>query len=131
MQWGTPFAPDLTDIPTSEPLETPQPADYGPVYDFLSTAAAEVSNLPDDVDGLVPSVNPLPLFGYAKWTFSCASVQELMGATLSPIGCHALLGISLHVVLAGILLTIRVVRMVIKVAMWIVTQIIRVIPFIG
>lgn len=131
--WGTPWGtPDGTAIVAGTGLPdmrlTPE---YGPVYGFLSTAAAEVNSIPGQITGYIPQVDPGPLFGYVKWAASCVSAQELVGQTLSPILCHTIIGVGLNLVLAGIFMSVRIVRLFIKVVNWIMKQILRVIPFMG
>jgi hypothetical protein len=131
--WGTPWGtPNGTAIVAGTGLPdmrlTPE---YGPVYGFLSTAAAEVNNLPSQITGYIPQVNPGPLFGYVKWAMSCVSVQELVGQTLAPIICHTMVGVGLNVVLAGIFMSVRIIRLFIKIVNWIMKQILRLIPTMG
>jgi hypothetical protein len=133
VEWGTPWGtPNGTAIVAGTGLPdmrlTPE---YGPVYGFLSTAAAEVNSIPGQITGYIPQVDPGPLFGYVKWAASCVSAQELVGQTLSPILCHTFVGVSLNLVLAAIFMSVRVVRLFIKIVNWIMKQILRVIPTMG
>lgn len=127
-QWGspvwTPIGP-VTDLP---PLIT---AEYGPIQGFLSTAAAQVNSLPNDISGYVPQVDATSFFGYLKWTISCVSVQELVGQTLSTPVCHAMLGFALNIFLSSVMLTIFIIRILIKFVMWIVGLILKLIPTMG
>lgn len=122
----------MTAIATGEGFPTLEGADYGPIYGFLSTAAAGVNSLPSDISGIVPNINNAgSLFGYVKWALSCASIQELTGATLAPIFCHTFVGLSMSVVVSGVLLTIRLVRLMVKVVNWLIAQVLKFIPMMG
>lgn len=131
--WGTPWGtPNATSIGVATGLpEFELTPEYGSVYSFLATAAYQVNGLPVSITDFVPQVDAAALFGYVKWAVSCSSVQELMGQTLAPIGCHAMIGISLNIFLAGVLVSFRIIRLCIRVVSWIIQQILRLIPFMG
>ncbi len=132
-EWGTPWGTiDATSIGPGTGLPdyefTP---DTNDVISFLETAAAEINELPDTIDQYVPDVDGTALFGYMKWAISCASAQELVGSTLSPIVCHTMVGFSLNIALATIFLSFRLIRLLLKLVSWIVNNILKIIPFMG
>lgn len=132
-EWGTPWGTiDATSVglPTGLPDYEFTP-DTNDVIDFLSTAAAEINQLPGSIDDYVPDVDGSDLFGYMRWAISCSSVQELVGQTLSPIVCHTMVGFSLNIFLATIFLGFRLIRLLLKLVSWIVNNILKVIPFMG
>src|SRR5690606_28139091 len=65
VEWGTPWGtPNATVIGPGTALpDYERTPEYRPVYDFLSTAAAQINGLPDSIDAYVPDVNATPLFG--------------------------------------------------------------------
>lgn len=127
--WGTPNATSVGEATGLPPYEfTP---DTNDVISFLETAAAEINELPGSIDNYVPDVDGTDLFGYMKWAISCTSAQELVGQTLSPIICHAMVGFSLNIFLATIFLSFRLIRLLLKIITWIVSNILKIIPFMG
>jgi hypothetical protein len=104
---------------------------HGDIYNWLSTAAAEVDNLPGQFTGYVPSPDGTSFFGYAKWVMSCSSAQELLGQTLAPIACHTFVGFTLFIVMMSVYLSIRIISVVLKIVTWVVQQILRLVPLIG
>lgn len=133
-----PLVPVPTAIPTSTPVATMDADDIprNAIYTFLATAAANVNSLPDDVsapDGAVvlPDTDGRQVFAYAKWLFSGATAQELLGITFSPVAIHLFAGLTLIVILVSIYLVVNLVVLLIKGVIWIVQQVLRVVPFIG
>lgn len=106
------------------------------VYNYLATAAANVNALPDQLDqpggvAVLPDADAVQIFAYAKWLWSGASTQELLGTTLSPLANSAFVWISLIIVVVTVYLTLKVAITIIKFVVWLIQQALRVIPFIG
>lgn len=126
---------DFTVLATPEMVETPNyavfSADIVPhsdIYNYLSTAVANVNSLPDDISkgngqALFNEETATQIFGYAKWLFSTTSANELLGETLAPIGINlfALLTLVIFMAIAWTFLRIAVFifRLVQYVARWI------------
>jgi hypothetical protein len=132
-----PAIPSPTPIPTSTPMGTLGAAfPSGQIYQFLSTAVANVNALPADVSraggvSVLPNENAASIFGYGKWMFSGASAEQLLGRTVAPLGIIVFASFTLVVVLASVYLLINVATLIVKGVTWIFQQILRVIPFIG
>lgn len=133
-----PSVPVPTAIPTSTPMATMSADDIprNAIYTFLATAAANVNSLPDDISApggavVLPNVDARQVFAYGKWLFSINTVQELLGITFSPVGLHLFAIFTLIVILASIYLVVNLVVLLIKGIVWIVQQVLRVVPFIG
>jgi hypothetical protein len=107
------------------------------IYSFLATAAANINQLPAQIDrdpsgtSLIPSDDARNLLGYAKWLFSPATARELMGEALSPLGINAFVLFTLIVFLTSAWLLVKIATMLIKAVVWLIQQALRLIPFIG
>lgn len=103
----------------------PLPAYKSDVYNYVSTAAAGINQLPSDITSQIPEVGPgLSLFGqYAKGLTSGVSLQELLGKKLYPIGVHVFYAIavvfSMSVIYALVYIGVEVIKFVIWVIGWI------------
>jgi hypothetical protein len=135
-------------VPTLPPLPSPTPfptatieatavldIPRSEIYNFLSTAVANVNALPDDINapggvGITPNEDGSTIFGYAKWMFGFPA-KELLGTTISPIATHVWVLVVLIVILTTIYLAVNLVTTLIKGVTWIIQQVLRLIPFIG
>lgn len=79
----------------------------------------------------VPQVDAAPLFGHIKWAISCVSAQELVGKTLSPLVCHTVVGITLNLFLTFVLISFRFIRLLIRGIVWLIQQVLKIIPTMG
>lgn len=101
------------------------------IYDLLSTAVVEVNNLPENLEGYIPSPNVSPLMGYAKWFLSCTSIEEILGVNVGTIACHTVVGVSLLIIVSGVVVTVRIITLLVKFAVWIFGKILGLIPGMG
>lgn len=101
------------------------------MYPWLSTAAAEVNKLPGTFSGYIPNPNTGQVLGYVRWLMSCASMQELLGVTLAPIGCHLITAFNLAIILATVYLSIKLIVLVFRIGMWIFSKIVGMLPIIS
>lgn len=101
---------------------------HSDVYNLLATAAAEVNNLPSDFRAYVPNPDISPMMGYVKWFLSCTSVQEFLGVNVGTMMCHGIVGISLLLILASVIISVRIITLVVKFAVWVFGKIIGLIP---
>lgn len=127
----------MAQTPTPTPTPTPtQGLDKSDAYKFLATAAANLNSLPDDPSKqsgvqLIPSDNGAQIFGYVKWLISGASMDELLGRTLSPIGVRFGLLLIVQFVLTVIYFVANFIAILLRVANWIIRFILQFIPFFG
>jgi hypothetical protein len=105
------------------------------IYTFLATAAANVNRMPDQIANAagpdLPSTDAMQLFSYSKWLFSTNTAQEVLGPTFAPIGINLFIVLTVVVGMAIVWFAILFASMLIKAVVWIVQQILRIIPFIG
>src|SRR5688572_17525776 len=128
-----------TDTPT--PTITPTPnvtlvltIPRSDMYASMATAAANVNQLPDEIrrpggQSLIPSPDVSQLFAWAKWLFSANTAQELLGETLAPIGITLFIVMNFVVILTAIYFLINLIVLIIKGVIWIINQILKIIPF--
>jgi hypothetical protein len=131
-----PAIPSPTLIPTATAIPTNSaPLPRSDVYNYLSTAAANVNALPDDVSApggaaLLPSDDGRQLFGYAKWLLSGNSIRELVGPTIQPIGTTMFVWITLVIVLVAVYFTVRSILTIMKFVVWVFNFVRNLIPFV-
>lgn len=133
----TPSAGTLASTPIRRGTALPVPGDLGEhrpgIRDYLGTAVGYVNELPRDIGGIAPSISgTFPIFaGYAKWAMSSTSLQEIFGQRIYPIPQHLFYGVTVMILVAVISLTFKIVLFFVKLALWIVRFILKIIPFIG
>jgi hypothetical protein len=132
---------DFTILATPEMVGTPNiavfSADIVPhseIYNYLSTAVAHVNSLPDEINkgngqSLLADETATQMMSYAKWLFSPTSAQELLGATLAPIGINLFLLLTLLIFMAIAWTTIKIAVMIFKFVQWIVRWVLEIMPF--
>ncbi len=106
-------------------------------YEQLREAADRINGLPDEIQKAGPSGQKLSdttagvgqIAGYVKWLFSANSAQELLGKTLAPIGINVLVIFVMTVAMVAIYIAINIVVFTIKMIVWLVNQILKLIPF--
>lgn len=102
------------------------------VYWFLATADAQVAQLPSSIGDFIPDISESPeLFGYTKWLISGVSIQEIFGPTFAPHGFHAAVGVTIAIIGALIMLGLRIVKLMLKIALWLINQVLKLIPGLG
>jgi hypothetical protein len=123
-----------TPIPSATPILMQGTADIptGPIYDGLATVEGNLQNAPDQVApaGWLPNETGYQLFSYIKWTFSSSVGDELAGPFGPLLGRLAAI-IGIEIILAGIYFIFFVVRLVLRFVQWILTLILKFIPFFG
>lgn len=115
------------------------PADIVPrsdIYNFLATAVAEVNTLPDDLSdvngvNIVPDESATQLISYSKWLLSPATLNEIVSPKFSPIAVNVYILLMLYVVGFSTWLTVKMVTTLIKFVQYIVSWLLRIIPFVG
>ncbi len=131
-----------TATPTPSPTFPPTPTvdivitvPRSDMYRSMATAAAQVNQLPEQIRAAGPNGSALPnadagpLFGYAKWLFSGNTAQELLGRTLAPIGLNLFVVFVLVATLTAIYFLINFIVLILKAIVWIINQILKLIPF--
>lgn len=140
---GSPI-PQITAIFTGQPLPdvTIQATNLGTiptvshrseVYWFLATADAQVAQLPSSIGAYIPDLSGggAELFGYTKWMVSGVSIQEIFGPTFAPHGFHAVVAFTIVIVGSLIMLGLRIVKLMLKIALWLINQVLKLIPGLG
>lgn len=140
---GSPI-PQITAIFTGQPLPdiTIQATNLGTiptvshrseVYWFLATADAQVAQLPSSIGAYIPDLSGggAELFGYIKWMISGVSIQEIFGPTFAPHGFHAVVAFTVVIVGSLIMLGLRIVKLMLKIALWLINQVLKLIPGLG
>lgn len=122
--------------PDAEYLLEPELVPHSEVYNFLSTAVANVNQLPEDLTSnngtsLIQNESATQLMSYAKWMFSDVSARELLGETLAPIGINLYLLLTLIVFLTIAWATLRIATLIFRFVLFIVREILRILPFVG
>jgi len=125
-----PELPSPTPVASYTPAPTLDPNDFGEAYDQLSTAAANMNSLPDNVSApggvpLVPDANGAEMFAYMKSIMSGNQQRELTGDTLFPLVTSATIFITMIVVVSGIRFVVNIVSQIIKIAVAIYRLLIR------
>lgn len=128
-----------TPTPTNTPTATPAitlvvTVPRSDMYASMATAAANVNQLPDEIrmsagQNLVPRPDLTRLFGMAKWLFSLNTANELLGRTLAPIGVELYIIFFFVIILTSIWFLINLIVLIIKGVIWIINQILKIIPF--
>jgi hypothetical protein len=106
-------------------------------YAQIAAATASINAMPDQIKSAGPNGQSLSaavsgasqLFGYVKWLFSASTAQELLGKTFAPIGSNILIIFTLVVAMTTIYVAINTVIFVVKMAVWAINQILKLIPF--
>lgn len=124
-----------TPVPTSTPfaLEGSAELPTGAIYNYLATAEGNLAQAPDDLDAGLAILPHLPageVFGYAKWVLGTGTTSELFGP-LAPVVNHLAIEILIVIVLASIYVIIFIARFVIRFVSWIITNILKLVPFFG
>lgn len=105
---------------------------YDDADDGLATAAAQVNTLPRDVSQVLPmNPNAALFFGQTRWIVSGVSLQELLGRNLSQPAIHAMYGVYISIFLAVLYITIRIIVTILRVFLWVIITLKKLIPFIG
>lgn len=132
-----PVLPSPTPIPTNTPAPTLQmQIPEGDIYGYLSTAAANVNALPEELDapGGVPLFPTLDtgnqIFSYTKWALSVGS-SEVLGSNLSQYASHFFTLITVVVFIATVAVVIILIVFVIRVISRIWGFILDLIPGLG
>lgn len=107
------------------------------LYKNMATAAAIVDKLPEQISKAGPNGQTLAqamagakqVFGYIKWLFSPNSAQELLGRSLAPIGINVLVIFTMIVALSAIYIAINIAVYIVKFATWVISQILKLLPF--
>lgn len=122
-----------TDIGDFEQIEIP----HSDLYYALEQAVEHVNSLPDDLSkdysgtSVVPDETATQLMGFAKWLFSGTSANELLGATLAPIGINLFRLLGLMIALAIAYTTIKIAIIITRMVMSIIGAVMKVIPMMG
>ncbi len=107
------------------------------LYRNMATAAANVNALPEQIRGsgttgnnVVPSTaGATQIFGYVKWLLSGNTAQELLGRSLAPFGVNLAIILILVIALTGVYFLVNFAVLIIKAIIWIINQILKLIPF--
>jgi hypothetical protein len=131
--------PSFGSIPSPTPVATSNPVvieatieiQSGPIYNYLATVEHNLSAAPADITNpglpVVPSETGIQLFGYIKWLISSGTGDQLLGpfGSMTP---HFAAYITLVVFLATIYFLVFVVRFLLRFVVWVITQILKLIP---
>lgn len=103
----------------------------GPVYNSLATVEGSLRNAPENISPYyVPNQQGAQLFSYMKWVLGSSIGDELVGPFGPFIGrISAMIGI--EIALAGVYFIIFVSRFVLQFVQWIVTLVLKFVPFLG
>lgn len=126
--------PSPTPRPTSTSLSievtVDLPTDY--IYDSLATVEGHLREAPENIApaGWLPNQTGYQLFSYTKWMLSGQVGEELLGPFGPFVGrLEAILVI--QIVMAAIYFIIFIARFVVRFVQWIITNILKFIPFFG
>jgi hypothetical protein len=126
----TPYAP----IATVEVIDIATAIPRNEIYSWLSTAVANVNSLPNDPfvsngTSIITADTGTQIFGYVRWLYSYNTAQELLGATLAPIGAFLYTILNALVLFAGISMTVTVITIIRRGISYILCLIGKLIPF--
>lgn len=133
----TPIIGTLASTPYRDATSLPVPDDLGEhqdgVIEYLETAVGYINELPRDIGGIAPGISDtFPTFaGYAKWSMSSVSLQEIFGQQIYPIPQHAFYGFAVIMVVSTITIIFKIALFFVKLALWVIRFILKIIPFIG
>lgn len=116
-------ASTLEGFPTLDAID-----EHSEVYNLLSTAAAELENLPSDFEQYIPNPNIVPMMGYIKWGLSCVSLYEVLGETVGTFFCHASVGLILLVIMTVVWISVTIIMFIMRLIFKIITFIMGFIP---
>ncbi|MCU0463216.1 MAG: hypothetical protein MUF38_01460 [Anaerolineae bacterium] len=113
-------------LPTYDALEQFWPQVEG----GLSTAQAQVNELPSDVTSLlpVPGENLYIFAGYVRYVTTGVIVQEALGEKLAPIGEHALYSFYVVIFFGLIHISLNVIVFILKIVLWMIAKIRSILP---
>lgn len=128
--------PSPTPIPTSTPIPvtTPQlPTEN--LINGLATAENNLNQVPENLTNpsgqpLLPANNGATVFSYARWLFSAPVGRELFGPFALIFDSIAAV-LTVLIVLALIYVAIQVAVLLVRFIVWIVTNVLKLIPFFG
>lgn len=106
-------------------------------YEKIREAADQINALPDQIRKAGPNGTSISsigagvsqIMGYVKWLFSPATAQELLGPDLAPIGQSVLVLFTMGTALTAIWIAINLVVFTVKMIVWAINQILKLIPF--
>lgn len=124
-----------TPIPTATQWELQATAQLptGPIYDYLATTESNLAAAPAQIDSGLAVLPHLPAgeaFGYAKWLIGTGTTSEVFGP-FAIIVQHVTAELFIIVALATIYLIIFLARFVLRFINWLITNILKIIPFFG
>lgn len=105
------------------------------LYRSMATAAADVNNLPEQINSgqsgsIIPSTSgAIQLFGYIKWLFSMNTAQEVMGKTLAPFGANIFVLFFIVTTMTALYFLVNFIVLIVKAVVWVFTQFLKLIPF--
>lgn len=99
----------------------------GPIYGFLATADANLSQAPADITSngglpVLPNQNGYQLFAYIKWLISPSSAAEIAGP-FSDLIIHFAAFIGLSIFMSTVYVFIFIARILLRFVVWIITKI--------
>lgn len=111
------------------------------LYRAMATAASQVNGMPEQIQAsgqngqsVIPNTSgAIQMFGYIKWLLSPASIQELMGKTLAPLGVNVFVVFVITITMAGLYIAINMIVLIVRGVMWVyswIIKLIELIPFI-
>jgi len=114
-----------------------EPSELDNFYQQMRDAADQINALPDEIKKAGPGGSTLidatagaaQISGYVKWLFSYNTAQELLGSDFAPIGVNILIVFTMTVAMIAIYIAINLVVFTIRMVVWIVNQVLKLIPF--
>lgn len=130
--------PSPTPIASATPVVFPTvalSANNQSIVSYLATSEANLRGLPSDLANpngvpLLPSQTGSQVFGYAKWLLSAQTAEEIFGP-FSPFIVTFATAVTLLLVIGIVYFLIFIAVKLIRFAVWIVTTILKFVPFFG
>ena len=104
------------------------PDEHSDIYNYLSTAAAEIEQLPENFGGYIPDPNIGYMMGYIKWGLSCVSLHEVLGETFGTFFCHASVGVILLVIMTVVWVSVTIIMLIIRLVLKVIKFVASFIP---
>lgn len=122
-----------TPIPSGTPITIGAEVEIpsGPIYNGLATVENSLSSAPENISSYyVPNQQGAQLFSYLKWMFSGSIGDEIIGPFGPFIGRIAAM-VGIEIALAGVYFAIFISRFVLQFVQWIITLVLKFVPFLG
>lgn len=123
-----------TPIPTVTPINVDEEVDLrsSDIYNSLATAEGALREAPENLTtaGYLPDETGYQLFSYMKWAFGSSTAEEIAGPFAVFINRLSVI-MGMYILLGIIYFIIFIARFIIRFIQWVITTILKFVPFFG